>query len=733
MLARLLTTVALTALATPLAAQDAVPATAPASPTDAAAPATPAAPPTPAPGPDDVVLFAISQLPPATTAARQRVEPIVAAPLSVTPIAIDDFRLRASGTALPVLNAMPNTVAIRAPGPGGATSLYIRGLGSTETLGGIEPAATTFVDGIALPNNANDFGLFDVARIDVVRGSQGPLFGRNTSAGAVDVTLARPGDRIAGYAEGGYGQYGRALVRGSIDLPATPAIAFKLSGYFDDARGVARNVTTGARNNDRDRWGARGAVRLALGEALTWNLSAAYLRDTGENAPDFDCAPGSTRCGGRFTATGLRRDTTPFASLVGSDKAVRGFGSRTSTRFYTSHLDWDLGGATLSAITGHVDSTQRFVLDFASAASPTGGNVVLSAEDRKRFSQEVRLAGTLAGGRFDYVAGASYLDDSGSTDVAEVTTPGGVRADRVLRDDTRAIAGYAQLGFSLTPALKLSGGVRYTDEERDFSVFDNRAPCRATPRPATCLGNALSTSDGVWTPHAALSFAASDALTLYASATRGYRSNGWNARAATPATLLPYAPERAWTYEAGAKARLFDDRLSVAVTGFWLDASHAQAVDAFAQVRDAGRLRSRGAEVEIAAVPVKGLHLTAAAGYQDVEYRTALLRPVYAPDLTASAGISYDFVLPPRSGALIVPSVIARYRSSFDTVSFGAPESGSSVLVDSALTVKTDDGNWTLGIECLNCLDEDVVEARVGGVPILNSPRAWLVRARRVF
>jgi len=106
---------------------------------------------------------------------------------------------------------------------------------------------------------------------------------------------------------------------------------------------------------------------------------------------------------------------------------------------------------------------------------------------------------------------------------------------------------------------------------------------------------------------------------------------------------------------------------------------------------------------------------------------------VYAPKLTASAGIAYEYALPPRSGALIVPSLVARYRSKFDTVSLGAPATGSSVLVDGGLAIRTDDGNWTLGLECLNCLDEDVVESRIGGVPILNAPRAWLIRARRVF
>lgn len=724
---RLFAAAALTALAAPLAAQE-VPA--PASPTDAASPAAPATLPTAEPSPDAVVLTPADKLPGLTTTARQRAEALATAPLSVGQIGTEDFRLRGGGTALPVLNAMPNTVAIRAPGPGGATGLYIRGLGSTETLGGIEPAATTFVDGIALPHGVNDFGLFDIARIDVLRGSQGVLYGRNTTAGAIDVTLARPGDGLAGYAEGGYGQYGRALVRGSIDIPASAGIGVKLSGYYDDAQGVAFNRTTGERTNDADRAGLRGAVRFKLGESLSWNLAAAYLRDSGENGPSTD---------GRFAATGLRRDTdtvataSPFIGLVGGTKATRGLGARTSTQMYTSHIDLDLGAATLSSITGFVDTAQRFTLDFGNGPARTGGNVVLSDERRDRFSQEIRLAGTLAEGRFDYVAGATYLDDSGTTDLAEVATPGGVRADRLLRDKTQAIAGYAQLGFALTPALRLSGGVRYTDEDRDFAVVDNRAACQAVPRPATCLGNTLGTSTGIWTPHAAISLAASDAVTLYASATRGYRSNGWNARATTPGTLLPYATERAWTYEAGARTRFLDERVSVNVTGFWLDVSDAQAVDAFAQVRDAGKLRSRGGEIEVAAVPVRGLTLTGSAGYQDTKYRSSPLQAVYAPKLTASAGIVYEYALPPRSGALIVPSLVARYRSKFDTVSAGAPASGSSVLVDGSLAIKTDDGNWTLGIECLNCLDEDVIESRVAGVPVLNTPRAWLIRARRVF
>ena len=795
------------------------------------------------PNEEPVVLFASDKLP-AVDASEAGAATVTALPHNV-------LEERNITTALPLLRYVPNAESAHNPGLGSANIYYIRGIGSTETLSTFNSPVGTFVDGIYLSRQgSNDIGFFDIDRADVRRGPQGVLFGRNTSGGAIDIALARPGDKLAGFLEGGYGSFGRKETRGSIDVPFGSGISVKVSGYYSDDKGYVRDTTTGARLNDSDRAGLRGAVQFKPTERLTWNLSAAYMRDNSDNILNFDCDPANTsRCKGRYATTGLPEGGLGIGTLfagtttpVSGRKGNFGLGNRAETQLYTSQIDYDFGGALLSLITGGAKQTQRYAIDFAdgralpAVANPVpavqgyarGGYTILNDSDHSQFSQEVKLGGKLFGETLDYVVGGSYYHKDDTTDFADILSSGtgatsasAVLADRTIRTSINAKAGYVQLGANLGERIRLTGGVRYTDETRKFSIVDNRATCGAAP----CLADGNlglipnRQHDKIWTPSASASFKATDDISLFASATRGYTAGGWNGRATTAAGLTPFGTEKVWTYEGGVKTHFLDDRLRVNLTGFYLDTNNLQVASANVDpttggigyaTRDVG-FRNKGAEIEIVTMPLKGLTLHAQAGYQDARYKIGdglgadayglksvrqqqldcsaqlaarrvplaptglgnapdcavgivdangnIARPVRTPKLSLAAGASYDYAIPP-AGIVLQPSATVMYRSKSEvgtannSLFTGSVASGSGAVyaanpfggdfisgslvksfwqVDGGLSMRTDDGNWTVAVECQNCFDKAYVQSTVANYSYLNPPRTWLVRAKRVF
>ncbi|WP_439532819.1 TonB-dependent receptor, partial [Polymorphobacter sp.] len=199
--------------------------------------------------------------------AQRRSESVQNVPIAISAFSAETLSDRGIATPLQMVNYVPNLFGANNTGLGSANAYYIRGLGNTESIASFDPPVGTYVDDIYMSRqNGNNFAFFDIDRIEVLRGPQGTLFGRNTTGGAVNVILKRPGDVIGGYVEGAYGAYNKKMVRGSIDLPLNQAISVKLSGYYQDDDGYVNNTTTGERNNDSDMAGARGAIQMKITE-----------------------------------------------------------------------------------------------------------------------------------------------------------------------------------------------------------------------------------------------------------------------------------------------------------------------------------------------------------------------------------------------------------------------------------------------------------------------------------
>ncbi|MBS3961943.1 MAG: TonB-dependent receptor [Sandarakinorhabdus sp.] len=780
------------------------------------------------------------------------------------PVAISAFpaaRLEAGGivSALSLVGHVPNMSGSNSPGFGSANTYHVRGLGSSETIATIDPPVGTFVDDILLPRqNGNNFGFFDVERVEVLRGPQGALFGRGAAGGAVAVIMKRPAAQFGGFVEAGLGRFDRRMLRGSVDLPAGEMIRMKLSGYHQDDRGHARNTTTGERINDSDMAGLRLAIQIGTPGNLSWNAAVAYMESNGENIANFECDPRNPAdCSGRFVTTGLLASRRPggvpqYSLPISGRKANIPLGNEVATTLVTSNIEWAGENHVLNLITGVVDMGQSFAMDFADGrglpdvANPrpavrgfaNGGFSVLNEGSHQQFSQEIRLTGNFAKGFLDYVAGIHLSDESSTTDFADIFTPDTgapnglpqLLADRVLANGTTAMAGYLQVDANIARQLSTTFGIRYTDEEKTFSISDNRAGCAVDPNLIGCLNNMIVAPGGavvpleqrtrIWTPRLAVSYRPNDDMLLFASATRGFRSGGWNARGARRDALLPFDPEIIWSYEAGMRSAWMEDRLRVNVTGFVTDARSLQVSSAFANpndgsftftTRNVADYRNRGLELEITAQPARGLSLYASLGWQDDRYKVAdtldpdeygiktvrqqqadcraqlaagriplspgatgapdcgtgivtvnadIATPVRTPDWTLALGGSYDRLIP-SAGIRIIPSVDILYRPEMETDTAGAtiwtgasppafngtvfpanPFGGGFItgsrtaahfLVNAAVAIRTDDDNWTLSLECENCLDEAYVQSSLLNLGYLGPPRTWLLRARRNF
>ena len=797
--------------------------------------------------------------------AQRRSESVQDVPIAVSAFSADLLSQRGISTPLQLIQYVPNLFGSNNTGLGSANAYYIRGLGNTETIATFDPPVGTYVDDIYMSRqNGNNFAFFDIDRIEVLRGPQGTLFGRNTTGGAVNVIMKRPSETLGGYIEAAYGAYDKKLIRGSIDLPLSDGIQMKISGYFQDDDGYVRNTTTGEKLNDSDMAGIRGALQVKVTDRLTWNIAAAYMRNDGENLINFDCDPRApANCSGRFATTGLVKSyapgtTSPFVGLgVAGRKAEYGLGNEVDTQLYTSNIEWAGDDLTVNFITGFINLKQQYLLDFADGRGlpnvitpetpvkgyPTGGFSILNDGRHEQFTQELKVNGKLFGGFIDYVAGVFYFNETNRTDFADVFNlgpifgiPGPVGfpallADRTLNNTARAIAGYAQVDANINEMFKLTAGIRYTDEKKTIRISDNRARCAVVT--ATCLDNAnlaVALPSGrvaipteqtakIWTPRFALNFKPNDDMLVFASATKGFKSGGWNARGSAPNTLLPFDPEKVWSYELGAKTEFLDNRVRVNLTGFWLDTKALQTPSAFVDpvsgsvtfiTQNFADYENKGVELEFSAVPWKGLNIYANLGYQNDKYKVSdtllpnkfgvkavrqqqldcraqlaqkrvplsagannapdcaagiidangnIASPVRTPEFSIAFGGFYDFPIP-AAGIILTPSVNALYRSSLETGTangtiftgsitapsgavFPANPFGGEVIagsltksfwqVGAALTMRTDDNNWTVSLECENCFDKGFSQSSLVNFNYLSPPRTWQVRAKRVF
>ena len=749
---------------------------------------------------------------------QRREEQAQETPIAITALNADQLERLSVEETLDVTKLVPNMIGHNNTGLGTANTYSLRGLNNTESIATFDPPVGSYIDDIYVTRqNANNFTLFDVDRIEVARGPQGTLFGRNTTGGAVRVILKKPGDTLGGFVEAGAGEHSRYQGRGSIDIPISENIKTKFSGYYQQDDGWVKDTNVGSitrpgfTKTDKDinqtkNFGVRAAALWDITDDLSWDLAFDYIEDDRANLLNF------RKNGNRFANTGLSRTESNLVGLMANKKQGNKLGNKIESQNVTSVLDWTIGDAgTVSFITGWRDMNQNFALDFcdnrgfcapappapfpsltnpppiAGDVAPWGAFTISNDSKHKQLTQEVKWVSNI-GDKIDYVAGIFYLDEDNNTDfgdIFDVGVPANI-ADRVLQNDTESTAAYIQADYSVTDQWIVTAGVRYTDEEKQIRIRDNNP----TIPPVTDVngdgvddedlatvnlalnGIPKSNDEEVWTPRFALQFLANDDLSFYASATKGFKSGGWNARGTTPDALLDFGKEEVWSYELGMKSEWFDNRLRANITAFYSDVEDFQLPSGRSTATGGiefitgnfSDLENKGLEIELVYVPVDALTLFANIGLQDASYENIdssikqqqadciagvdpanncangivnengqIADPTRAPDWTLNLGANYLFDL--GGPYELIPGGYIYMVDDHNVGTSGLPEATVTdyTVVTGSVALNNTDSDWSVIAECRNCTDRRQVVSTLARFQYLQEPRTWMVRFKKGF
>ena len=553
------------------------------------------------------------------------------------------------------------------------TNINIRGLGSNAiTNDGLETGVGFYVDGVYYGRvGQSQFDLVDLDRIEVLRGPQGTLFGKNTTAGAINITTKAPSFTPEFQGEASGGDHGYYQLRGSVSAPIVgDLVAFRLSLADTSRDGFVTNIHTGHKDNDYRNFSARGQLLIQPSSDLSIRLIGDYSKQKQHAVLNSQVLAFSTYDNGaaisnNFLDRAKRAGYTPvladpFARLADADAPYQ---ANQKSYGVSGEIDWKISPAVaLTSITAYRwwDWYPLNDQDFTSLPiNPTGGTV----NHQRQFSQELRLAST-DGGRIDWVVGAYYfyqiVNGYGSYSLGPAaanwnyptTDPvvanaavNGFQSDSLLVPVTHSAAAFGQATWKITDALKLTGGLRYTHETKRglFDQFTVAGPDLSTLTAAQQTA-AQKIRDSLYpvTDYTArlsndnvsglidLAYNLSKGALIYASYSRGGKSGGLSLGVLPAGISAAVKPEKVNAYEVGLKSQLFDRHLTLNLAGFWNDVSDYQTAivtfvgnttSSIRYIANIPSVRSRGIEGDLTWAPTKLISFTASGTYDEAIYR----------------------------------------------------------------------------------------------------------------
>jgi iron complex outermembrane receptor protein len=722
-----------------------------------------------------------------TVTAQRRTENIQNVPVAVTAFSAKELEADQITSTLDIARVVPNFIAQNNVGQGSANSYYIRALGQTQSFPTFEPQVGTYIDDIYIGRqNANNFALFDVSQLQVLRGPQGTLFGRNSTGGAVVVTLNKPYEEFGGYIEAGYGKYDRFFGRGSVDIPISPSVLTKTSFYGITDNGYVHDLTTNQELNYTHNWGVREAVRvLPPGmDNITWDLSADYSDSDSANVLNYLDGNGD-----RISYSGYSTGGGALLPYLSGLKATKGQGVDVLSWGAMSNIAVTTDAGTLNVISGFRGIHQSLNVDFPDAPlgplvpydeAPAGQFALAQQLNSYEYTQELKWTGKL-GDYLTYTAGFYYLyefnkDNFGAAGnvagsipgfpLTNLTVPFG---DEFTRNDTDSKAVFAQADYKVTDALTITVGARFTDENKSI-VNEPLTPGLGFTN-ADLIANGYETklSTDQFTPHFSVQYQLTPDLMVYASATRGFQGGGWNGLAFSGSTFNNFGPETLWSYEAGAKYETDDHRLRFNSTFFYEDVQHYQLLGDVPGTtnfvtNNAADIIAYGLESDITWRPIDPLTLSANIGllnayYQNpapiivaqqalckaspgpqndscgggiVTYAGLLAPPADAPPVTFSFTASYDWQF---NGFSLTPTAGLQWFARHNVSTQGVPEGIQSeyYLLDMGIVFQMENAPWRITAECKNCTGNDYATTDVFGYRYLNNPGTWDLKVNYRF
>lgn len=449
----------------------------------------------------------------------------------------------------------------------GATFVTIRGVGAAVDNGIAEPSVATYVDGVFLSRSTmGNLDFQDLERVELLRGPQGTLYGRNATGGAVNFISRKPTDTLTAGGTMAYGNYDDRLASAFVSGPLTDSVRFRVSGGGEKRDGYVKNIVGSQDIANVDRSQVRGALELLPSSGMTVNLSALYQRDDSRNAYQQQLTSPTSP----LVPEGTVSTNRPWR--IASDFPYR---QEKSTTILSGTVDWDLGGdINLRSVSGYVDHHISSTLD-GDATSYGLVNVVDFERPTKTLSQEFNLFGET--GPLKWLVGAYYFHEH--FEVSEnIPLPNGVPGALPpgtvsfmgLDEQTDAYALFADLTYGITDSLRLNFGLRWNREKKEFlqtagAIFPDASFFGASDVPSDARKSKLL-------PKVGLQYDVSPDINVYMQYQIGQKSGGQNLGVLN----TPFLPEELTAYEVGLKTRLFNGSATLNASGFYYDYSNLQ-------------------------------------------------------------------------------------------------------------------------------------------------------------
>jgi iron complex outermembrane receptor protein len=628
-------------------------------------------------------------------------------PIAITAISGDALEARGMTSLADIGKVAPNvnissTGAVQGP----SAAIYIRGVGQYDSNLGYEPGVGVYVDDVyhgAL--NGNFIDLLDLERVEVLRGPQGTLSGRNSIGGAIKLYARTPKGDNSGYAEATIGEDNKAVLRAAFDIPLLKDVLFlRVSGMSSRQDGyvqlldyrcthptatdvplmsVRSDCKTGTLGG-KDVTGLRGALRWLASDAVEVNLNADYIRDKSEVSATtlvlMTVPP--------FAFPDLRfASPSPYVSYYRftDQNTLEHFPniSATDSRGVGLTVDWKLGeNLTLKSISGYRWQESQYSNDQRASSANPGLNH--SDEIFEQSSEELHLSGVSFNKAIDWTLGAYYFKSNGHL-MSRVDSAPVVDVSNNNHMSSTSKSGFGHVVWHAFDRFNVTGGARYTQDEKSYQFGQSGA---------TAIGalNGLTTANsGNRTDYRlGVDFRWNDALMTYAQYSTGYKGGGINPRPIDVTQVITFNPEFLAAYEIGLKSDMLNKTLRLNLSAFYNKYTDIILVNSgpccgplgnpFFSITafNAGDANIKGAEAELDWSPVKGLTVNASGSWLQFDYTriatqtsdgsplaisipTSGITP-YTPEKTASLGISY--AIPLLTHSTLTPRIDASYQGA---------------------------------------------------------------------
>jgi len=666
--------------------------------------------------------------------AQKRSESLQEVPISIQVFSSDEIDRLNIGNTIDLVKNIPGMTGVNNVGMPQAAAYFIRGIGQDESVASLDPAVGTFVDGVFISRQiANNSRLYDVESVEVLKGPQGTLYGRNTTGGAVRIITKKPSDQTEGHIDIAYGEYETIEMSAALNVPLADNIFAKVTSfYIDQGEGFLYNVTL-----DRDQWkrdanGARAQILYTLSDRAEFLFTAEYTNDESGGLVGANAL--SACCGDDLfvVESGLENTWAATELMALSMKAT---------------IDFD--NFQMELIAADRDLEHSFNNDYSD--QPTPAYSIPNLSDHIQKSIELNLTGEVESnnyGTIQWAAGASYYDDDNAVLFGDALYLfGGVVAGTYMRDMTNvteARAVYADVSIDLGGGWGLTVGGRYTKDERQASVEQfvdlNGVPWTARDRSnymdrsgwipsaaigapfdnatVEALGTRLSIDTDEFTSRIVVDYQPNDDLMFYASLSDSFKGPGWASRVTNAAEFKDLRPEFVDNFEMGMKSEWNDGAVRVNLTYYSANYTDLQ-ITAIDQATG-GFVYSNKADADVNGIEGEFLYavrddLTLFANIATIDGKYTDLKPgaegiaekdlKRTPDFSYRYGVLYDRAV--ANGEFSFTAVMNREDEYFSNQNNTAPGFRPAVSkVDVNMTYRPNDGNWRVTAGCTNCTDE---------------------------